>query len=275
MINFIEYKRISLDFRRIASKVLTTNYDEGNLHLIRMKIYIQQNSTIREILESLIKDVKYDYKDNFIVRDGGWSNLNVPIGEAEHIKAVYDYLIDMTMEEKDISGIARGFHCSSSSWNDIIRNYMVKVFKPLIDFIIDSISKEMMILEQEKTGTNIHQSIHNNYGTANVAQGDITSVNNTNINNLNEIIDLIKDSKDLIEKSDLDNDVKEEVIDDLETVQEQVEAEVPKFVKLKKAYQGIKTFISSIPSGIANAASIVTKLTDLTDKISNFMETMK
>jgi cell division FtsZ-interacting protein ZapD len=275
MRDILEYRRTSLEFRRLASNMLNTNYTEGNLHLIRLKIYIDENELISDIITNKIKDVEYDYRTNFISKDGGWCSLNIPINSSEHIKAIYDYLTDMTKEEKDIRGTARGFYCDSNSWNDIVRNYLEKVFKPLVDFIIDSLSMEMMIMEPEKAETHIHQNIGTNYGTANIAERDINSVNNTNIDGAKEIVSLIAELKKMIEDEKIDQEIKDDVIDDLETVQEQVESKEPKFVKLKKAYQGLKNFIASIPDGIVQATLIVTKLNDLTQKIHSFMGLIK
>ncbi|WP_096635763.1 hypothetical protein [Clostridium cochlearium] len=276
MINILDYRRTSLEFRRLASNALTTNYTDGNLHLIRLRMYTEENAIINKIIERKIKGIDYDYKDNFfITEDGCWSNLNIPINDSEHIKAIYDYLVDITQKEEDIRGTARRFHCSSTSWNDIIRNYIEKVFKPLIDFIIDSLSMEMMILEPEKTGTQIYQSIGTNYGTANIAQRDISSVNNLGENNIKEIIDLILQAKNLIGESEIEEEVKEEVIDDLEIVQEQVESKEPKLIKLKKSCLGLKKFICSIPGGIGQATLIVTNLSDLVEKVNSFMGLIK
>ncbi|MFL0198696.1 hypothetical protein ACJDU8_24530 [Clostridium sp. WILCCON 0269] len=188
---------------------------------------------------------------------------------------MYDYLIDMTKEEKDIRGIAMSFYCDSNSWNDIIRNYLRKVFKPLADFIIDSLSMEMMILEPEKTETHIHQSIGTNYGTANIAQRDINSINNASLNDVKEILSLVSEVKKIIESEEIDQDTKDEVIDDLEIVQEQVESKEPKLVKLKKACQGLKNFITSVPNRIVQATLVITKLNDLTEKVHNFMQLIK
>lgn len=273
MISIIEYRKTSLEFRRLGSNVLTTKYEEGNLHLIRLKTYIEKNSIVHDIILNKIKNVEISFENNFIVDDGGWNYLNIPINEDEHIKAIYEYLIDITKEEKDIRFIARKFHCSSNSWNDIIRNYMNKVFKPLTDYVIDTLSKEMMILEPEKPTTHITQNITSNFGTANIAQGDISSVNNTlTQNSVKEIIDLVAEVRKVIDEAELPKESKEEVIDDLDTVQEQLESKQPKFIKLKKAFQGLKNFMISIPTGIAHATLIATKLNDLTDKLKGFIE---
>lgn len=71
--------------------------------------------------------------------------------DGEHIKAMYDYLIDITNEE-DIRWRARKFSRNSGSkkWNDIIREYLDKAFKPLVHFIVDSLSMEMIGMENKK-----------------------------------------------------------------------------------------------------------------------------
>lgn len=275
MRNILEYRRTSLEFRRLAANMLTTNYTDGNLHLIRLRIYIDENDLISEIIANKIKDTEYFYKDNFFEKNGGWNSLNIPVKNSEHIKAICDYLVDMTKEQKDIRGIARSFYCGSNDWNDIIREYLGKVFKPLVDFIIDSLSMEMMIMEPEKTETHIHQSIGSNYGTVNAAQRNINSVNNTNLNDAKEITNLIFDVKKMIEAEDINKDIKEEVIDDLETIEEQVGSKEPKFVRLKKAYRGLKDFITYTPAGIVKATILLANLNNLTAKVNSFMQLIK
>lgn len=275
MKNILDYRRTSLEFRRLSSNMLNTNYTEGNLHLIRFRQYIDENPLISEIISNKIRDIQYDYKKSFINNDDYWCSLNIPVNNSEHIKAMYDYLLDITLEEIDLCGIARRFIHSSDSWNDIIKGYLEKVFKPLVDFIVDSLSMEMMILEPEKKETYIHQSIANNYGTANIAQRDICSINNTNLTDVKEIINLISEIKKSLNSYVIDQEIKDEVMDDLDTIQEQVESKQPKYVKLKKACQGIKNFIGFLPNTIGQVALIVTNLNCLTEKIHKFTELIK
>lgn len=163
MNDLVEYRRTSLEFRRLASNMLRTNYEEGNLHLIRLRTFIQENELIKEIIQRKIANVAYDYKDNFISSEAGWNSFNIPIEDAEHIKAMYDYLIDITKEEESLIGRASVFYHSSNKYNDVIRNFIEKAFKPLVDFITDSLSMEIMMFEPEKRETHIYQNIGNNY----------------------------------------------------------------------------------------------------------------
>ncbi|MBB6629986.1 hypothetical protein [Clostridium algidicarnis] len=69
--NLVEYRKISQAFRRVASNMLTTKYEDGNIQLIRFRKFIQENELINNIIQEKIKDLDYDYKKGFIVEDGG------------------------------------------------------------------------------------------------------------------------------------------------------------------------------------------------------------
>ncbi|EHI99774.1 hypothetical protein CDLVIII_3200 [Clostridium sp. DL-VIII] len=276
--DIIEYRKTSLAFRRVASNMLTTDCKEGNIQLIRFRMFIQEDKIISRIISKKIKDIEYDYKKDFIICPDGdyWNYINIPIDESKHIKAMYDYLIDITKEEKDLRGIASSFQHSSNTWNDIVRSYLDMMFKPLVDFIVDNLSMEMIAMEPGKNETHIHQSINNNYGTANIAERDIYSINNSNANSIQDIINLISDIKKNIEEiNEIEEDSKEEVMDDLDVIQEQVKSENPKYIKLKKAYSGIKRFITKLPQNIGIATMIVTKLNELGQNIEPIIEKIK
>ncbi|WP_221373362.1 hypothetical protein [Clostridium perfringens] len=273
MNDIIEYRKVSQSFRRVASNMLTTKYEEGNIQLIRFRKFIQENDLVKNIIQEKIKGVNYNYKGNFIIENNGWSSsISIPIDECEHIKAMYDYLLDITNEEEDIRARARTFCHSGGKWNDIIREYLNKVFKPLVDFIIDSLSMEMIGMESVKQETHIHQNINKNYGTASVAQGNIESVNNVSLNDFKDIKELVDSLKDLITNEDINDELKEEVVDDLETIEQEINSENPKHVKIRKAWQGIKSFISKIPDGLAKATIISTQCLELYDKLKPFIE---
>lgn len=165
MKNIMEYRKTSLEFRRLSSNMLNTIADEGNIHLVRLRDYIEKNDIIKEIIASEISTVKNDNQESFIIEHGGWNYVNIPINYSEHIKAIQDYLIEMTKEPMNLREIAKRFICSSHEWDDIVRNYLDKVFKPLVDFITDSLSKEIMLLEVDRPMGNITQNIDKNYGT--------------------------------------------------------------------------------------------------------------
>lgn len=268
----MEYKKTSTDFLRIASNMLNSSYDEGNLHLIRLKMYIEENPIITSIINEKIEGVEYEKR--LIAEDEGWwQNLNIPIREEEHIKAIYDYLIEITREPLDLRGIARRFHCSSNQWNDVIRNYLNKVFKPLINFIIDELRKRGIAMEKEANkGVNI--SIGTNYGANNVvSQGNITSTNTVNLGVEKESISsLIKELTELLKQESIDEEERESILDDLECLQEQVISSEPKKVRVKKIYENIKGFALNIPKGLKYGTIILEGINKLLEQVEVFVK---
>lgn len=126
-------------------------------------------------------------------------------------------------------------------------------------------------MDMEKAGVSINQNVSgNNYGSLNAAQGDIYSTNNSSKNEVENIIDIVKSLKGLINNQELNEvseDDKEAVIDDLDTIEEQINSDSTKKVKLKKAYEGIKSFILKIPSALATGTLIATKAEELYEKL--------
>ena len=268
----LEYKKVSQAFRRVASNMLTTKYDQRNKPLIRFRKFIQENELINAIIQKKINNIDYDYKEKFIVETSGWSSIVIPIAESEHIKAMYDYLLDMTNGEKDIRDIAYNICHSSGKWDEIIREYLDKVFKPLVDFIVDSLAMEMIGMENIKQETHIHQNINKNYGTASIAQGNIESINNVTLNDLQDIKELVESLRGLIINEEFDEELKEEVIYDLEDIEQEINNDNPKEGKIRKAWKGVKNFVSKIPEGVKKAAIIATECGILYEKLKPFIE---
>lgn len=269
----LEYRKTSQEFRRLASNMLNTTYEEGNLHLIRLRMFTEKNQIVSEIVNQRIKDVTY-YKP--IINNDDKYNIfvDVPIGQEEQIKDIYDYLIEMTQEELDLRGIAIEFYCESRKYTDCIRNYLSKVFKPLVDYIIDKIGEKMMGNEVGSKAMNIN--IGRNYGTNNFSEGGaINSINTVSNNDADDISKLINEAITLISQAQIDEDLKAEIIDDVESVGEQVQSENPKMIKIKKSCKNIKDFLLNIPAGIAHAIGIATALNSLLEEAAKVMGQFK
>lgn len=270
----IDYRQASSRFRRLSSNLLVTTYEDGNLHLIRLKKFIDNDPIIKKIISEKINIVDFDYKSNDFIslEDGYWAQVNQPIDENEHMKAIYDYMTDMTKEEKDLRGIASRFHHDSNKYTDKVRHYIHIVFKPLIDYIVSILSEDMMYLESKNDknlGVVFNQTIGNNYGVTNFTQGDITSTNTVTVgvNEKEDIKSLIAEISAMIKDINIDTDMKEDVLDELEIIQEQVEAENPKPRRIKKACEGISNFITKLPSNIEKTRLIVIGLTKLLESV--------
>lgn len=249
--------------------MLNSKYDDDLLYLIRFKEFIDKNDAIQEILNNLWIGLSENYSREFIIKDKntGWNSINAPINEAEHLKLIYDYLNTIIEEDMNLAGVSRMFlFTSSRKFNDNIRAFLNKVFKPLVDYINDQLSQKII----ELTGLSqnmpqITQNIENNYGTTSaVGNGSISSVNTISMDN-DSIEKLCSDVlSELIKSNFLSNDDKEVVIDDVETIQSEMSSSNPKKIKIKKAWISIQAILHKIPTGI----TVATQLMDLCDRVS-------
>ncbi|MDJ8959799.1 hypothetical protein PTK51_15015 [Clostridium perfringens] len=92
-------------------------------------------------------------------------------------------------------------------------------------------------------------------GTFNLAeQGNITSTNIVNTNNkeCKETLKLIEVVKKIVKEELEENDVKEELVDDLDIVSEQLKSGQPKLVKIRKACSGMKKFLAMLANFVIN-----------------------
>lgn len=124
-------------------------------------------------------------------------------------------------------------------------------FKPLIDYINDSISKEMILIGGDTTQVPA-VNIGNNYGTANIqGKGTINSTNTVNLasNEIKQLIEKIMPSLEYIQ--DVPEEEKVSVQDDLESIQEQLVSATPKKNRIQKALNGIKEFVKNFPMSLA------------------------
>jgi hypothetical protein len=264
MITYTELRKISLEFRRLSSNLLRSSRDDSDVSLARFMKYIEATPFIYDAIHNTIDSVDFDFKQCFLIEGTGWHRINIPEDEACHLKAQYDYMIFILSEDKrSVSNEAFNYPHSSNHWSDIIQEFLDDAVKPMIDYINDAISNEMIVIEEEekKAAPSIVQNIGNNYGTLNAqGAGSIVSTNNTSIviNGINELLSKIILSIDGI--TDVSNKDRESVKDDLESIQEQINSPEPKKSRMQKALAGIKKFAGdfSMKLAVTLAAGAVT-----------------
>lgn len=253
--NRVELRKLSLEFRRISSNLLNSGNDTADVNLSRFLKFINGNELIKGYIDQKIMGVEYDFKVCFDFGSCGWADFNPPEDEACHIKALYDYLVYINTEEKVwVRGQAMRYCWSDNNVNVIIQKFLDMAFKPLIDFINDQLSMDMIVMDEEiKTmnGTTFIQNIETVNGSANQqGSGTINSYNTINdTSDTLALIDKLLLSLDVIQ--DVDVDEIESVRDDLEVVQEQLNADVPKKNRISKALAGIKKFVENFSMKLA------------------------
>lgn len=257
-----QLKLLSLDFRRKSSQLLNSDQHDADVNLCRFVDFIENTPMLHNIVHDVVDVTEFDFKECFLIDGGSWIGIQVPIDEKKHIKAMYDYANYIANSETEsIVYQAQRYPCSSSKWSEIIQNYLNDAIKPLIDFINDSISKEIILMQQEENAVSMTQNIGTVNG--NVVQqqhGNVNITNQTGISSedLNGLIGKIMAS--LPEIKDVDTEEVDSVKDDLESLQEQIQSPTPKKNRMQKALNGVQKFFSDFGMKVAVtvAAKVVT-----------------
>lgn len=257
-----QLKLLSLDFRRKSSQLLNSDQHDADVNLCRFVDFIENTPMLHNIVHDVVDVTEFDFKECFLIDGGSWIGIQVPIDEKKHIKAMYDYANYIANSETEsIVYQAQRYLCSSSKWSEIIQNYLNDAIKPLIDFINDSISKEIILMQQEENAVSMTQNIGTVNG--NVVQqqhGNVNITNQTGISSedLNGLIEKIMAS--LPEIKDVDTEEVDSVKDDLESLQEQIQSPTPKKNRMQKALNGVQKFFSDFGMKVAVtvAAKVVT-----------------
>lgn len=257
-----QLKLLSLDFRRKSSQLLNSDQHDADVNLCRFVDFIENTPMLHNIVHDVVDVTEFDFKECFLIDGGSWIGIQVPIDEKKHIKAMYDYANYIANSETEsIVYQAQRYPCSSSKWSEIIQNYLNDAIKPLIDFINDSISKEIILMQQEENAVSMTQNIGTVNG--NVVQqqhGNVNITDQTGISSedLNGLIEKIMAS--LPEIKDVDTEEVDSVKDDLESLQEQIQSPTPKKNRMQKALNGVQKFFSDFGMKVAVtvAAKVVT-----------------
>lgn len=268
MSNLVELKRISIEFRRLSSNLLCSGDDNVDSNLYRFKEYIDKTEIISNIISEKIKNVEIIFSECFQIESNDWCEVNIPKEENKHLKAIYDLIEYITSNEISVRNVAFGYYCSSRKIKDIIQNFLNISIKPLIDYIIDEISKKMIIEEGYiMAGVNINGADNS---TISIAYGGSTQNVTSNINSNNEIIKTIYSIKEELKKSEINEEEKESIEDDLDVIKEQVQNSVEKPTRLKKAYFNLISFLEKSARVVTKASNLgigIQKLIDLLSKI--------
>lgn len=281
--NYSEIRKLSLEFRRLSSNLLNSNMDNADVNLSRFLKFINENEFIKSVINQKISGVKYNFKDCFKIDENDWSDFDFPTDEAQHIKAQYDYMSYIDENEKiSVESQALSYCWSDRKINIMIQKFVDKAFKPLIDFINDQISMEMIIMDEERkinAGNTFIQNIETLNGSA--TQQVTGTVNNYNENkDISDVLLLIdKIISSLPDLSEIEDTEVENVKDDLEVIQEQLIQSAPKKKRLTKALNGIKKFANdfSMKLAVSLATSTVTN-TDwslLIQQIESFIQNLQ
>lgn len=240
--------------------MLRSTHENADVSLFRFKKYIDETTFINQLLEEVMVGVHYGFKECFLIDKGGggWSSFNIPADENCHIKAQYDYISYIIENDYTVYSQASKFPSSSRKLTDIIQDFISNAFKPLIDFINDAISKELMMLDENKKGS-MTQNIGHLYGSA-VQGTDFISISTTNFIENQKLHELLNKAIEALANIEVSDEIKADWQDNIEMIIEQIRSASPKKARINSALARIKQFTMEfgMKVGVSVAAQGIT-----------------
>ncbi|PGX11828.1 hypothetical protein [Bacillus sp. AFS033286] len=246
-----DYKKLSLNFRKVASRFLQTNFTEANDNLERFLIFIEESPVILQFIQ-YNNTVEYNIK-NIIENTEYHDKYKLPVRTSEEIAFVYQFLKYIFANDIKYFDIIPMSYRSGKKIQNTVDNFNQQVVKPLVDHIVTYLGEMAIDMGLDKSSST-QFNIQDFRGQLNHAEREssITAhqvYNESNIEDLKEIgSQFIQEL--LNEKSDLGID-KEETKEFLEAAIEEVESEKPKKTIIKTAIEKVKNVNELVTGGTA------------------------
>lgn len=242
-----DLKKISREFRSISSRLIQSSY-EDILPILNIFINtIEKQEVIYEYIKNCKND-DYDIEKEFETVYEDW-NCVFSLGSTveDEVYIIYHILKYILDKQVDITMITMGYS-RSNYFQDKVKAFhdrVTLVFVNHINTYLMNISTDMGYDEEA-----IHMITIN--GTqVNISNGNSTlnAVQNNSNNETSELIKIIDNIRGSIDGS-IPNDEKEIILENVETIQAQLESDKPKKGLVKTCLLGLNTTIMALPHAI-------------------------
>lgn len=248
-----ELKIISYEFRRISNRLLQASYKEM-LSVLNIFIdCIEKEKIIYEYVRNCKRegfDVEREVQD--VYGSYGRSIFSLGVTIEEEVYTVYNILKYILDNKLNVTGLASGYS-NGKTYQERVKEFNNRVALVLVNNIeayLTKINIDMGYDEEVKhmitiNGTQVN--ISNGNSTLNAVQN-----NNNEPNELIKMIELIKNSID----ESIPNEEKEMIIENIETVQDQLQSEKPKKGLIRTCLSGLNTVILGLPHAVKLAENV-------------------
>lgn len=238
-----ELKKQSRDFRVVSSRTLTSDFQMFGGNLKRLINFIDNNEIIKKYIDSCISE-----EDNFKIADdvnqvcGSYDYIfDTYIDERQEVSYIYQILKYIVENNKDCRTYTMAYSYSKQ-YQDKLKGFCDNVVEPFINHIDSNYERifiEMGFDEETK------YEIINNFGQVNIAK-DNSTVNAIQINN-SELDNLVQNIKEKLGELD-DEEIKSEIIDNVEGIQEELKKTDIKKGRIKSFIESLQNKLSSLKS---------------------------
>lgn len=269
-----DYINSLYDLNDCANAFFNSSSDsEFKTYLCRFKELLNKDKLISMILNDIVKEKESVGWDEFFKQrhEGAyWLEIKEPSDEGTHIITLIDILHYFYNNNLSISMLAIRVKpgCGNRNISDNVRFLTNKVFMPLYSYIRKELEKGRFKMEESNKGVVVHQHVHGNGNTVTYSGRD-TIINGQGLEeNKEDLTSLIKKAMQELAETNITEDEKEEILDDLQTLSDEMNSDKPKEIKFKKVKKNIDAFIDEADGTLKKSAGLIATLTSIAVKIA-------
>ena len=251
-----ELKKNSREFRTIASRTLTSDFQMFGNNLKRLMNYIDNNSTIKQYIDSCISE-----DDNFNIEydvNKVCNNYNCIfeslLDEKKEVSYTYQILRNIVDTNKDCRFYTMAYS-TSNKYQDKLKSFCDNVLEPFVNYIDGNYERIFIEMGLDEDS---NFKIINNGGQVNIVK-DNGTINAIQVNN-SELDKLVQNIKDKIGEID-DIEIRNEIVDNIEGIQEELKEPNIKKGRIKSFIIFLQSKLPSIGSTIEVCAAITELIT--------------
>lgn len=245
-----EYKKLSLHFRKVASRFITTDFREADDNLARFLAFIDDSPIIKDFINKN-NVVKYDMEEIINSRTYG-EKFKLPVKDSDEIGFIYQLLSHVNETDRSIFSVSIGYNIGTK-YQEASDRFNQLVVKPLVDHIVSYLGEMAIDMELDKKSTT-QFNIGDFRGQINHAEGQASisanqTYNETKVKELKDIAQ--KFAQALMEDTSVPVQDKEDTVEIVEAAVQEVDGEKPKRIILKTALEQVKHIKEIATTGTA------------------------
>ncbi len=267
-INKQELQKISYQFRTLSSRLLRTDFTSAIDNLKRLLNYIDTTPLIKKFINDN-NVVDFDIPNEIEKKNKSrYGRFDIPINISEEISFVYQLLSYAAENHRDYYTLSSSYSFATK-YQDHADEFNKIVVIPFINHITSYFEGIMIDSGMFENSSNVFQFNGPNMGQINVSKDSSTLNATMTVNpSVSEIGSIVSQILATIQQEEIPNRNREDIVNAVEAINEQVQSTTP-----KKNY--LKIFIDTVKGAIAGVAVSTTFLETMNgfiEKAQAFMD---
>lgn len=251
-----ELKKISREFRTLASRVLNAHFKEINVRIKMLIDYIDGTPLLKNYIDSLHQESDMEEALNAVV--GSYGRLALDTGDTpqKEVNSVYQALSYIAKHQDFPTSRLGQFYATSTKYQDMVEEFGSRVVNPFVDEIDDFLVEVSTDMGLDETKS-FHVTVNGGSVQVNVAndqsQLHAEQLSEANMDEVNKLLKIVATS---VSDSALSDDLKKVVSDQIRTLQQDTAKPADNKGRIKTALNTISGILKTVPTTITAIEAI-------------------